>query len=152
MTRSELEILIQKTLRGLSNYIVTQDVEIAVDTAQRETGWTLPVSGSFKEFWIVERTKRHVYDQLRSGSAHKFKVEQINLQHRFEHYNSLIKTMDRQFEAAMKDNPAEFAGANVYEMFGTKVDAGYAYTETGRDKTLDPDNVVVFTPSNADTQ
>lgn len=152
MTRSELEILIQKNLRGLQSYIIPDDISVAIDTAQRETGWTLPVSGSFKEHWIVERTKRHVFDQLRSGSAHKFKVEQINLQHRFEHYNNLIRTMDRQFEAAIKDNPAEFAGANVYEMFGTKVDAGFAYDELGKDKTLDSENIVVFTPSNADTQ
>ena len=151
MTRNELVIKINRQLRGLDSYIIRDDIEEAIDSALIETGWTLPVSGSFKEHWIIERTKRAVYDQLRSGSAHKFKVEGINLQHRFDHYNKLIRTMDSDFKAAIQDNPAEFAGVSTYEMFGTKIDAGFQYDKLGKDTTYDSDNSVVHTPSEETT-
>jgi len=150
MTKNELSILLQKRLRQISDYILPEDVIEGIEDAERETGWTLPVSGSFKEFWMINRSKRHVYEILRTGNAHKFKVEGINLQHRFDHYHKLIQEMDEKFEAAVIDNPAEFAGVDTFKMFGTKVDAGFAYDDHGKDVTYDSDKVVIFTPKETD--
>jgi len=150
MTKNELSILLQKRLRQISDYIVPEDVIEGIEDAERETGWSLPVSGSFKEFWMINRSKRHVYEILRTGNAHKFKVEGINLQHRFDHYHKLIQEMDEKFEAAVIDNPAEFAGVDTFKMFGTKVDAGFAYDDYGKDVTYDSDKVVIFTPKETD--
>jgi len=150
MTSDELVILINNLFRGLTNYIVPEDIEAAIEQALRDTGWSLPVSGSFKEQWLIQRTKRHLYDMLRAGSAHKFKVEGINLQQRFEHYNILIRDMDEDFETAVQDNPAEFAGVDLFKMFGSKVDAGFSYDDYGRDTTYSDDNQVVFTPKETD--
>jgi len=150
MTKTELSIILQKRLRQISDYIVPEDVTEAIEDAERETGWSLPVSGSFKEFWMINRSKRHIYEILRTGNANKFKVEGINLQHRFDHFHKLIQEMDEKFEAAVKDNPAEFAGVDTFKMFGTKVDAGFAYDEYGKDVTYGTDNVVVFTPKETD--
>jgi len=150
MTKTELSIILQKRLRQISDYIVPEDVTEAIEDAERETGWSLPVSGSFKEFWMINRSKRHIYEILRTGNANKFKVEGINLQHRFDHFHKLIQEMDEKFEAAVKDNPAEFAGVDTFKMFGTKVDAGFAYDEHGKDVTYGTDNVVVFTPKETD--
>jgi len=150
MTKIELSIILQKRLRQISDYIVPEDVTEAIEDAERETGWSLPVSGSFKEFWMINRSKRHIYEILRTGNANKFKVEGINLQHRFDHFHKLIQEMDEKFEAAVKDNPAEFAGVDTFKMFGTKVDAGFAYDEHGKDVTYGTDNVVVFTPKETD--
>jgi len=147
MTETQLLLAMQRRLRGLAKYIIPEDVTEAITVAKAETGWTLPVTTSFKEYWIAERTKRHVFDMLRSGSAHKFKVEQINLQHRFEHYNDLIRRMDRDFKAAIEDNPAEFAGVDVFKVFGTKIDAGFSSDGVGRDTTYDEGNLVIFTPT-----
>jgi len=150
MTKTELSIILQQRLRQISDYIVPEDVTEAIEDAERETGWSLPVSGSFKEFWMINRSKRHIYEILRTGNANKFKVEGINLQHRFDHFHKLIQEMDEKFEAAVKDNPAEFAGVDTFKMFGTKVDAGFAYDEHGKDVTYGTDNVVVFTPKETD--
>ncbi|MDY6957904.1 MAG: hypothetical protein SVK08_01970 [Halobacteriota archaeon] len=150
MTKTELSIIVQKRLRQISDYIVPEDVTEAIEDAERETGWTLPVSGSFKEFWMINRSKRHVYEILRTGNAHKFKVEGINLQHRFDHYDKLIREMDEKFEAAVKDNPADFAGVDVFKMFGMKVDAGFSYNEHGKDITYDPDQLIEFSPKETD--
>lgn len=150
MTKAQLLVIMQKQLRNLSNYIVAEDREAAINASLRETGWELPVSGSFKEHWLVERTKRHLFDFLRSGSAHKFKVEGINLQQRFEHYNILIKNMDELYQAARIENPAEFAGVDTFKMFGTKVDAGFKYDDIGKDITYDEDTSVAFTPTQDD--
>lgn len=150
MTKNELSIIVQKRLRQISDYILPEDVLEAIEDAERETGWTLPVSGSFKEYWIINRSKRHVYEILRTGNAHKFKVEGINLQHRFDHYHKLIQEMDVKFEAAVKDNPAEFAGVDTFKMFGTKIDAGFVYDDQGKDTSYDTDNLVIFTPKETD--
>lgn len=138
-------------IKGLSRYFVEADYENAIADAQRETGWTLPTTASFQEYWIKQRAKRHLFFYLMSESAHKFKYEQINLQHRFEHYSKLIYNMDKQFNTVMKDRPEEFLDAlgvtNISAMFGTKVDAGFSYSSDGTDNTYSDDNEVNHFPS-----
>jgi hypothetical protein len=150
MTSEELKTLVQSSLRQLQNYLESEDYDTAITMAEKETGWTLPVTTSFREYWMIRRAKRHIYDILLAGSAHKFKLEQINLQHRFEHYKSLVRDEDKAFKDAIKENPAEFAGVDSFKLFGTKIDAGFSSDFLGRDTTYSEDNVVVFTPKETD--
>lgn len=146
-----IEILEQE-VKGLSTALVDEDYTNAVRDAQMETGFSLPLDDtSFEFYWLKERAKRHLFFYLYSESAHKFKVDQINLQHRFEHYRVLIELMDKKFEAIMESEPTKFANVSTVNMFGTKFDAGFSYqSQTGIDTTYGTGNKVVVTPSETD--
>jgi len=151
MTKAELLELLKQEVKGLSSYLEDPtDYDNAIDDAQRETGWTLPVSGSFQELWIKQRSKRYLFFYLYSESAHKFKYKQINLQHRFEHYDKMIKAMDEAYLTAVEERPDLFAGVSMSHLFGTKVDAGFAYDRTGRDITYRDSQLVNFGPKASD--
>jgi len=146
MTSDELKELLALELKSLKDKVDSNDYDNAVNNAQRDTGWTCPVTVAFQIQWLKERAKRWLFFFLWSESAHKFKFEQINLQNRFEHYQILIKYMDEEFEAAKEENIAEFAGAQPYEMFGTKIEAGFQYDEIGNDTTYNDDNLTIIEP------
>ena len=150
MTKTELCTLLEREVKGLSSYLDPVDFRSAADDASRETGWAFDISGDFKIHWIKERAKRHIFFYLLSESAHKFKVEQINLQHRFEHYKAIIAYMDKQFQIIREERPDQFAEVDSFKMFGSKVDAGFAYDSAGRDITYDESNQVDFSPKEAD--
>jgi len=151
MTRNEILIKIKQEVKGLSSYLDGVDYENAVDDASRETGWSYPVTGDFKIYWAKQRAKRHLYEYLLTESAHKFKYEQINLQHRFEHYSKLIKRMDEDFARIQDARPDQFADVDTFQLFGTKVDAGFAYAnQTGQDITYVDDQLVEFGPKEND--
>jgi hypothetical protein len=150
MTKGELGVLLQREVKGLSAYLDPVDYNNAADDASRETGWSFDISGDFKEYWIKQRAKRHLFFYLLSESAHKFQVETIHLEHRFKHYKSIIDYMDVQFQDVMEERPDEFAEADAFKMFGTKIDAGFAYDSAGRDITYDEDQLVDFSPKEDD--
>ena len=151
MTQDEMETLLEEEVKGLTNYLDCTDYTNAVDDAERETGFSLPVSTDFQVFWLKYRAKRHIFFYLLSESAHKFKYEQINLQHRFEHYRNIIQYMDEEYQTALEENPDQFAGVDSIHLFGTKIDAGFRYENvTGRDTTYDSDNRTLFNPSEND--
>lgn len=150
LTEQGLKELIQQEIKGLHNKVNNHDLQNCINDALRDTGWTLPVSGNFKEMWLKQRAKRHLFFYLWTESAHKFKFEAINLQHRFTHYKELIATMDAEFEAALEAHPQEFAGAADRELFGTKIEAGFQYDYTGVDTTYSDDNVSILRPDDND--
>lgn len=153
MTQDDLIDVISAELKGLSNYFVPIDYENGINTALYETGWSFPLASSFQIYWLKTRTKRHMFFMLLSESAHKFKYEQINLQHRFDHYYKLTALMDEQFKEIMAERPDEFINAlglvpdghSISELFGTKVDAGFSYDGAGKDITYEL-NDVSYTP------
>jgi len=148
MTKIELKALILAELKSLSSNFVTDDYDNAISDAERDTGWAEPYSGNFKEKWMIKRTKRHLFFYLQTETAGEFKYKQINLQQQFEHYRLIVQDMDKEFETVMESNPHEFAGVSAYEMFGHKIDAGFASeSQTGRDITYDSDQRVIVTPS-----
>ena len=53
---------------------------------------------------------------------------------------------DEQFAAFMEERPDLFAGVEAFTMFGTKIDAGFAYTESGVDITYKKSLLVEFDP------
>jgi hypothetical protein len=152
MTRAEIIAQIKEEVKNLTSYLTDPtDYENAVDEAARETGWSYPISGNTRTKWQLFRSKRHLFFYLWSESAHKFKYKQINLQHRFDHYERLIKYMDEVWEKALMEDAdlnAELSGADQFELFGTKIDAGFAYeSQTGRDITYDEDQIVIHHPN-----
>lgn len=151
MTQTEMEEKLEEEVKSLSTYLEGDDYINACNDASRETGWAFPVATNFKILWMKDRAKRHLFFYLFSESAHKFKYEQINLQNRFAHYKIIIEMMDKSFAAAIEANPQEFANVEAYELFGTKIDAGFQYDPiTGKDTTYSDNNKVVFAPGGED--
>lgn len=151
MTRSEMESLIEEEVKGLTNYLDTADYRNACQDASRETGFSFALSSDFQIHWVKERAKRHIFFYLLSESAHKFKYEQINLQHRFEHYRKIVRDMDWRYDKAKEEFYLEFSEASTVNAFGTKIDAGFQYDPlTGQETTYDDDNVTILTPTEND--
>ena len=151
LTKVQMVTLLEKEVKGLTSYLDSDDFNNACDDASRETGFTYPVADGFQTYWMKTRAKRHLFFYLLTESAHKFKYEQINLQHRFEHYRDIIKYMDEQYEKAVEEFAFEFAGVSAVNALGTKIDAGFAYeSQTGRDRTYDRDNVTILSPKETD--
>lgn len=149
---SKFSELLTEEVKGLSSYLVDEDYTNAVRDAQIETGFSLPLEDDTYEFlWLKRRSTRNLLYMLYMESAHKFKVDQINLQHRFEHYDKIISRMDDMWNKEVEDNPHKYAGVNPCHIFGSKIDAGFAYeNETGRDMTYDTDNEVNVYPADSD--
>ena len=148
MTKAELTAVIQGEIKGLSSEFDTADYTNAINAAERDTGWSTPYATDFKETWMLQRVKRHLFSYLQTETASDFKYKQVNLHQPFEHYTKLIKTLDDDFKTIMEEEPHQFAGVSAFEMFGTKVDSGFSTEpQTGRDTTYDGDQRVIITPN-----
>lgn len=134
MTKDELASLVIGDT-AISGYLTSGEVDECCDEAMGDTGWSFPVSGTFQEHWSKQRTKRHCYFRLWTQTARKFKVEQIHLGERFNHYGKVIEFMDIRFEKIMEECPEEFSGVDAYKMFGTVVRPGIKYDIAGNDIT-----------------
>jgi len=123
---------LEKVLGSSSELFTTDDFDIACETALNELGWAYPILGFRESYWVMERTKRHALDLLRTGSAHKFKYKQINLNHRFEHYHKLIESLDRMFLESLDSDPA-LNGLSAEELFGDYLGNNIQHDSLGRD-------------------
>ena len=150
MTESELIIIVKREIKGLTASLAEDDYSDAVNNAERDTSFTLPVTSSFQIKWLKERVKRHLFFSLWTESATSFKYKQINLQQKFEHFDKLIEKMDSDFEQAQKENAYEFAQVTATQFFGHKVDAGFSYDKLGRETTFDEDQLVIINPLDTD--
>lgn len=150
-TEAELIVIIERELMDLASNFDADNYADAVDDAERDCGFTLPQSTSFKVKWLKERTKRHLFNYLLTGQfAESFQYKQAHLEHQFDHFLTLIKKMDDEFQTAITENAFEFAGVSASQMFGTKIDAGFQYNEVGEETTYTDDNEVIFTPTETD--
>ena len=109
--------------------------EKAVEQALRELKWDFPVEGT-KAYWVIERTKRHVYWIFLSTSADKFRYKEIFLQHRFDQYYKLVQMMDKQFQDALENDTDTF-DSNVYSSLIDYISTGFIYDDFGNDHTYD---------------
>lgn len=143
MTSDEAIAAVQAEFRGgLADEFTDADYNRAVTKVQSETGWTFPVSGDFKEFWSVERIKRHMLWFLLGTKALKFKYKQISLHQPFEHLKDMLEVMDEDWKEAVLTNPEQFpaeVAADSWKMFGRYIGAGFEYDEVGNDKTYEND-------------
>ncbi len=132
---------------GTSAALLTEEgYQASAEGALGELGYSLPLSDSFKENWVIKRAKRHSLFILYIESANRFQYKQIHLNHRFNHYDKIVQAMDKEFEKAMDDNWLDFVDANPFEIFGTKIAAGFSYDTMGRDRTYDFANYVRLEP------
>ncbi|PIV87273.1 hypothetical protein COW49_00470 [Candidatus Kaiserbacteria bacterium CG17_big_fil_post_rev_8_21_14_2_50_51_7] len=150
MTEEELIVVVSTEIKGLSQRLEMVDYEDAVDDALREVNCSFPVTDDTKLYWLKNRVKRHLFFMMVTQYADKFRVEDIHLHQRFDHFLKLVKTMDEEWELAKVEDPTLVADIETYALFGTKVDAGYAYDELGRDRTYDSDQLVILTPSGSE--
>lgn len=153
MTLDDLLDLLPIEVKKLSSYLAVEDYENAANDALRETGWSFPITGttssdtSIMEYWIKYRSKRHLFFYLMSESAHKFKYDVISLNQRFEHYSKMIGLMDEEWVSFQKENPQLFIDlGESYQLFGSKIDAGFAYDECGNDISYSADIPVMVSP------
>ena len=145
-TADDLVDLLKIQLSSLSTLITEDGYELVCNQAEAELGWSYPVTNPTKAYWMLQRAIRHALNMLRIASAKSFKYKLINLQQKFDHYQKMIETMDVEFTAAVSSDVALFAGMESYKMFGTKIDAGFAYDTDGTDLTYDWDRLVNFSP------
>ena len=151
MTKDEMIAQLQEEVKGLSRYLATEDYGNACDDAARDTGWGFPVSEDFKILWQKQRSKRFLFFYLLTESAYYFKTGQENIQQQFDHYKDVIKLMDDEYQRIMEERPEMFGDVSAFHVFGTKIDAGYAYNpQTGKDLTYDSDQVVMHHPDEED--
>ncbi|MFA5394426.1 MAG: hypothetical protein WC346_00220 [Methanogenium sp.] len=142
----DLTDILKIQLSSLAALITEDGYELVCNQAEQELGWSYPITDPTRLFWVVKRATRHALNLLKIASANKFKYKQVNLQNRFEHFQKLIEDMDKEFEEAMSSDIGLFAGIDSYKMFGTKIDAGFAYTRMGKDVTYNSDRYVNFAP------
>jgi hypothetical protein len=146
MTESELIVILGREISDLDTQFDSDDYADCVDNAERDTGFSFPTSDAFQIKWLKERAKRHLIFQLLTKNADKFRVKQIHLQNRFEHYIKMIEMMDEAFDKAQIEHIYEFAQVDSSHAFGHKVDSGFAYDNLGRDITYDEDQLVIVSP------
>lgn len=146
MTSGELIIRVRQELKGLSSKFETEDFDNAISDSFGDTGWAFPLTTDYKILWFKKRVFRHLFFMLGAESAHKFKVDGINLQQRFEHYSKLVSGMDREWEKEYNSiMPDDIDG-----IAGIKIDSGFVHDEdTGQDLTYGQDytNSTIITPS-----
>jgi hypothetical protein len=135
MDKTGLTTLITQEVKGLDANLAAEDYSNAIDDAARETGWSLPVSEDFKIYWLKQRAKRNLFFYLMSESAHKFKVKQLALNQRFDHYFDIIELLDKDFLRIVEERPEMFTGVDAYKLFGQVVGPGFEYDEVGNDVT-----------------
>jgi hypothetical protein len=145
MTNAEVVTSMTKgQLRGLITLLDDDAIQLAIVAAQQETGWTLPITGDFKCYWFVERSVRHALIFLLNANANKFKYKQINLNNRFAQYRDRIADMDLAWANA--DFPADTEAERI-RRFGVVATTGFATDAAGQDRTFDPLNHVVISPT-----
>jgi len=146
LTSDDLIDILKIQISSLSTLITSDGYELVCDQTGQELGWSYPLTDPSKVFWMIKRGTRHALNILLVASAYKFKYKTVNLNQRFEHFQKLIADMDIEYEKAINTNIALFAGISSYAMFGTKIDAGFAYDKVGSDITYNLDQYVNFSP------
>ena len=151
MTKQEMIDLVEIEIKSLAANFEYEDYMAAADDAVRDTNFTFPTSVAFQIKWLKERVKRHLFFMLYTERAHKFKVNQISLHQRFDHYGKLIWSLDQKFEKILEEEIYQFAGVNPTQAFAHQIGPGFAYDKnTGEDITYQQSNRVPIKPSDTE--
>ena len=160
MTESGMTDALVDAMKGLSTVLAETDYTTAINTMKYETGWTFPITMNFKLFWADQRCRRHLFFALLTQQAHKFRVGEIHLHQRFDHYKTIVDKMDKDFELAKQENPELFLDASSFAdlssgqkamIFGTYSSSGFASDDFGNDTTYTNENEVQISPLSTDT-
>lgn len=136
-SNADIVTLVQVQLSSSASLLSAGGLTAAADSAATELGWSYPQTDPTRIYWLTKRAVRHACYILYIASAQAFKYKQVNLQHRFDHYNKLIKDMDNEWETALSSQPTIFSSVDSYKQFGTALNAGFVYDSMGQDLTYD---------------
>ena len=136
-SNADIVALVQIQLSSSASLLTSDGLTAAADSAATELGWSYPQTDPTRIYWLTKRATRHACYILYVASAQSFKYKQVNLQHRFDHYDKLIKTMDSEWEIALSSQPTIFSSVDSYKQFGTALNAGFVYDGLGQDITYD---------------
>lgn len=151
MNETEFTTFIKRKVRiHTTESFDDDDFADAIDSAERETGFTLPVTDSNKLLWLEKRAVYWLINSLILEKAEDFQVKQIHLEQPFKHYMQLLNKWDWEFRSALENDPVlALGGLETYHFFGKKLDSGFAYDEFGRDLTYDDDIKPPVKPENS---
>ena len=134
--RAELLVAVKELMGASFDKVSDEGFDRAGGQAELELRWPYPITDAQREYWQIERCKRHVIYVLYVEAAHKFQYKQIHMEHRHKQYHIMLQKMDEDFSKAIDDNMALFADIGAsWERFSYTVDAGFLYDDTGRDVT-----------------
>lgn len=133
MTESDLSAQLEQSLKALSSKFEEADYANAIDSAEADTGYVCEGNtDSYQIKWLKNRALRHLFSYLRNEAASKFKVDGINLQQKFEHYDKMIELWDKEWD---KEQESSQPGDATY-IGGLVLGTGITYDRlTGRDIT-----------------
>lgn len=106
--------------------------------AMTELGWSFSLSNPLKEFWAIERCRRHIIYVLMTIAATKFQYKHIHLEHKYKHLSDMIKEMDESFLEAIENYPDLFSelldlmvGDDSASGLISYITTGFVYDTTG---------------------
>lgn len=132
-TVDQLSLKIRVSMGSSKELLEPEEYNFASSQALNELGWSLPINDPKRIYWIIERGKRHSLDILRTQAANKFRYKDLSLNHRFNHYNSLINDLDAKFEKALDTDPDLLGISDMFMVFGTYIENGIVYDQYGND-------------------
>lgn len=119
-------------LAGIATSLPDAVLERCAEYTMSELQWSLPLSDSKKEYWAIERCRRHIISALQAAAAMKFQYKQIHLEHRFKHLTILIEKLDEQFAKAIYDYPELFVDlTSTYSDVAYYITSGFTYDKMG---------------------
>lgn len=130
---ADVQIAVTPLIGDLASKFLPADFTAATEQALLELKWSFPVDGT-KAYWVIERTKRHLYWSLLSTSADKFRYKEIYLQNRFNQYLKIVQMMDKQFTDAL-ENDVDTFDTNKYSSLISYISTGFIYDDFGNDLT-----------------
>lgn len=144
MDATELTTKVTVGIGGLSTLFTADEYTSANDKAIMELGWSFPLTDTKKQYWAIERMKRHLIEILLLTTADQFRYKDLHRQQKFEHYEKVLKRLDDAFTTAQEEDPALFASVDSSLMFGTYASAGFVTDRLGRDRTYTEDDTVII--------
>lgn len=133
MAISDSDALVSQTqelLSGISDALSPEALTRCAGQAMIELGWSFPLSVPQKEYWAIDRCRRHILYVLMTIAATKFQYKHIHLEHKYKHLSDMIKNIDAAFAKAIEDSPDLFSEL-LDNMVGEGADSLISYISTG---------------------
>ena len=128
----ELLEVTQPLLVGIDASLEYPTLEACALYTMNELQWSFPISDRQKEYWAVERCKRHLLVAMQTVTAMKFQYKQIHLEHRFKHLTQMIDKLDEAFAKALEDFPDLFGDlTSTYSDVAYYISNGFTYDKMG---------------------
>lgn len=135
MAIADVDSLLEITrplLVGIDAPLSVETLEACANYTMSELQWSFPLSDTRKEYWAIERCKRHLLVAMQTITAMKFQYKMIHLEHRFKHLTQMIDKLDETFEKAVDEFPDLFGDLNsTYSDVAYYITNGFTYDKMG---------------------